>query len=61
MHIELRRTAPNNSRQVLSVHHKVRMPLSWLKRVWLATQQHQAQEQEFYKSIWNNTNKGDNK
>lgn len=61
MHLELRRTAPNNFRQVLSVHHKVRMPLAWLKGVWRATQQQQAQEQEFYKNIWNNINNGDKK
>ena len=61
MHLELRRTAPNNFRQVLSVHHKVRLPLPWLKRVWQATRQQQEQTQEFYQNVWKQLNKGDNK
>ncbi len=61
MHLELRRTAPNNFRQVLSLHHKVRLPLPWLKRVWQATRQQQEQTNEFYQNIWNQLNKGERK
>jgi hypothetical protein len=59
MHLELRRTAANNFRQVLSVHHKVRLPRSWLQRVWQATREQEAQAHEFYQNTWKKLNKGD--
>jgi hypothetical protein len=61
MHVELRRTAANNFREVISTHHSVRLPISWLKRVWQATRQQQKQADEFYQNIWKQLNKGDSK
>lgn len=61
MHLELRRTAVNNFRQVLSVHHKVRLPQSWLRRVWQVSREQEAQAHEFYQNSWKQLNKGDKK
>lgn len=61
MHMELRRTAPNDFQNVLSVHYTMRLPKSWLQRVWRATREQEAQTHEFYQNIWKQMNQGDKK
>lgn len=61
MHMELRRTAPNDFQHVLSVHYTAHVPLSWLGRVWEASQQQKEQADELYQNIWKQMNKGNNK
>jgi hypothetical protein len=60
--LQLRRMEDVNVSKTSPVQHEIRLPNSWIERIRTLTEQNGQQDNDFYKTIWNNMNsQGDKK